>query len=103
VKRYRVQSTAHARAQMQIVSRWWRENRPSNPALFRDELTAATARLSAFPGAGTSYEESDVDGVRRVLLPRTSYHVYYVVNDATRTVTIMAVWHSARGQGPPLR
>lgn len=98
--RYRVQVTARARGEVREISRWWRENRPSNPGLFREEMTSATARLSVLPGAGAPYEWQGMCGVRRLLLPRTSYHVYYVVNEQDRQVTVMAVWHTARGHGP---
>jgi plasmid stabilization system protein ParE len=100
VKPYRIQITARARAQMRDASRWWRENRRMNPGLFRQEMTEATARLAALPGMGTPYDWEGLGGVHRVQLPRTSYHVYYVVHEQDRVVTLMAVWHSARGHGP---
>jgi plasmid stabilization system protein ParE len=35
-------------------------------------------------------------------MPRSRYYLYYEVNLASRLVTILAVWHVARGQGPTL-
>ena len=66
-------------------------------------MVEATARLGTMPGAGAIYEQAEDLGVHRLLLPRTSHHVYYVVDDVKRVVTVLAVWHSARGHGPPLR
>jgi hypothetical protein len=40
--------------------------------------------------------------MRRILMPRTRYHVYYVVAEDERLVLVHAVWHTARGQGPKL-
>jgi hypothetical protein len=37
-----------------------------------------------------------------MLLLRTQYHVYYVVDGPQRVVTVLAVWHTARGSGPVL-
>jgi hypothetical protein len=36
--------------------------------------------------------------VRRILLPRTRYHAYYV-SDA-EAVVIVSIWGTQRGQGP---
>ena len=35
-------------------------------------------------------------------MPRSRSHLYYEVNPASRLVTILAVWHVSRGQGPTL-
>jgi hypothetical protein len=35
-------------------------------------------------------------------MPRSRSHLYYEVNPASRLVTILAVWHVSRGQGPAL-
>jgi plasmid stabilization system protein ParE len=40
--------------------------------------------------------------VRRMLLPRTQYCVYYFIDETARLVTVLAVWHTARGRGPKL-
>jgi hypothetical protein len=35
-------------------------------------------------------------------MPRSRYHLYYEMETASRLVTILAVWHVSRGQGPAL-
>jgi hypothetical protein len=35
-------------------------------------------------------------------MPRTRYHVYYITDDPAARVWILAVWHAARGERPPL-
>ena len=69
--------------------------------LFLDELEAAFSPIGHAPDVGHSYRRSPIVGTRRVLLPRTRYHVYYVPREDV--VLVLAVWHAKRGSGPPLR
>ena len=41
-------------------------------------------------------------GLRRLVLHKTRYYVYYRVFDAAREVEVVAVWHTSKGMGPPL-
>jgi hypothetical protein len=34
--------------------------------------------------------------MRRILLPRSRYHVYYIVVEDSGTVRVHAIWHMAR-------
>ena len=34
--------------------------------------------------------------MRRTLLRRSRYHVYYEVNEATEELRVLAVWHASR-------
>jgi hypothetical protein len=38
--------------------------------------------------------------MRRVLLGRVRYHLYYVVVPEEEAVDVLALWHTARGTGP---
>lgn len=96
-----VRTTPEADAQIRDIDRWWRTNRPSSPGLFADELAASFEMTSDLPQIGRLYRESPVPGTRRVLLPGTRYHVYYV--PCTDDLRVLAVWHTQRGTGPPLR
>ncbi|MBK9259119.1 MAG: type II toxin-antitoxin system RelE/ParE family toxin [Polyangiaceae bacterium] len=100
--RYRVIVTEMAREQVREISRWWKANRPQRPNLFREELAGARHLLLRIPNAGSRYRLSKYPNVRRLLLLRTRHHVYYVVNETQRLVTILAVWHTSREYGPPL-
>lgn len=80
---------------------WWKRNRPAAPGLFRRELTFVLKLLRAAPEIGAPHP-SEVRSVRRVLLPHTQYHLYYVHDVAARTIVILAVWSSRRGAPPPL-
>lgn len=91
-----------ATAQIETIDEWWIANRPAAPALFLEELDAAVKLLEKSPMLGASYAAAPVSGVRRILIGRSRYHVYWEVDEAIRRVTITAVWHAARGVGPPL-
>lgn len=99
----RIRVTAEAEAQAKRAKAWWRANRPAAPALFRQELAGAFQLLRSAPEVGAPYLESDVPGLRRLALPQTRYHVYYVYDGAADLVVILAVWSMLRGSAPPLR
>jgi plasmid stabilization system protein ParE len=102
-RRHQVEFSPEAVTHAQQVERWWRENRPAAPGLLMEELAAAVEKLSIAPSTGAPYPSSlSLPGVRRVLLPRTRYHIYYTVDAAAGLVRIHALWHTARGQGPEL-
>lgn len=100
MKRHRVELSPEALQQAQAIRAWCVENRPAAPDLFVDELGAAIRKLSSLPRIGARYEAPGFREMRRVLLMRTRYHVYYTVDEAARLVRIHAIWHLARGGGP---
>ncbi len=100
---FRVQVTAEARRQLLEVDEWWRTNRPEAQDLVLREFSRVVALLTMTPTAGKVYAAQTSAGFRRVLLRRSGFHVYYLVDDAARVVVIAAVWNGARGHGPPLR
>lgn len=99
---FRVVVSQTAERHIWAIDDWWRKNRPSAPGLFEEELAAATANLAMAPFSGIRYPVEHPRGVRRHLLPRTQHHIYYTVDEASETVFIRAVWHTARGHGPRL-
>jgi plasmid stabilization system protein ParE len=82
-------------------ARWWRANRLVAPALFDEELRAALDQIRTAPQLGIAYQAMRGREHRRVLMPRTRYHVYYRVVAPDR-VRIVAVWSAVRGRGPRL-
>ena len=100
MKTYRVELSPEALEHAQAIRAWWAENREAAPDLFVDELGAAMRKLATTPRSGAPYESSDVRGMRRLLMPRTRYHVYYTIDEGPRLVRVHAVWHTSRGQGP---
>lgn len=95
----RVELSEEARAQVEVIDEWWRRNRRSSPTLFQDELEGTLVRLGQAPGLGTVFT-SGKRVTRRILLPRTLYHLYFVEHDDC--LFVVAVWGAVRGKGPDL-
>lgn len=100
---YKIFITATAQAQMRRAANWWAEQRPAVPSLFVDEFEAALGQLRTVPLMGARYSLVKSYDLRRILLQRSLYHVYYTVQPAEVRVIVRAVWHSARGRKPWLR
>lgn len=96
-----VRTTPEADAQIRQIDNWWRKNRLAAPDLFLDELNESFELIAGAPQIGRLYRPSPVRHVRRLLLKRTRYHLYYVT--MPDEVRVLAVWHAQRGVGPPLR
>jgi plasmid stabilization system protein ParE len=95
----RIELSDEADAQITEIDAWWRENRLAAPDLFTDELERALADLGATPTLGTVYRAGPAT-VRRLLLHRSQYHVYFI--RAPKRVSVLAVWSCYRGRGPRL-
>jgi plasmid stabilization system protein ParE len=94
-------TTPEADAQIRAIDTWWRTNRPAAPDLLAEELANCFVLLEQVPKIGKPYSrQPSVPGLRRVLLRATRYHVYYVPR--ADAVAVLAIWHSQRGQLPPL-
>ena len=98
-----VRTQPEADEQARAIEDWWRVNRPAAPNLFTHELAAAFALLSGAPLAGRRYSARSIPGLRRVMLPSSRYHVYYVYDGEHGEVNVLAIWSAVRGKGPPLR
>ena len=102
MKVFEVEFSDEARGHVTMIDSWWRGNRPSAPTLFSQELAAAVGRLQTIPFVGNVYPASPEPGMRRLLMPRTRYHLHCVVLDQKARVLVHAVWHAKRGHGPLL-
>jgi plasmid stabilization system protein ParE len=100
--RLAIKVTPRAAAEIRRASSWWQANRPAAPAAFAEDLARAFEILAMQPGIGARAVNTGKEHVRRLLLSRTGYHLYYNVNPAERRVELLALWHSRRGQEPPL-
>lgn len=67
-----------------------------------DDVERALELLSIRPQIGSIASNSSPTGLRRILLGRIGYHLYYTHSDEERTVLILAFWHVRRGSGPHL-
>ena len=82
------------------ASDWWTENRPSAQGLFRSELRRAFDLVTKFPAAAPLATNAELPEVRRVLMQRAGYQLYYRAHHDR--VEILAFWHSSRGEDPKL-
>jgi len=95
----KVKLSDEAHQQVREIDSWWRENRQAAPDLFSRELVRALADLEGMPNLGTRYE-SGPEGVRRLLLRRSHYHLY--LREQKGMLFVVAVWSAFRGRGPKL-
>ncbi|WP_394826376.1 type II toxin-antitoxin system RelE/ParE family toxin [Pendulispora albinea] len=82
------------------IDRWWRENRPAAPTMFVDELKGALGVIVSAPTIAPRAVGARREGVRRFVLQRTRYALYYVVVDDV--LSVLAIWHCSRGSEPTL-
>jgi plasmid stabilization system protein ParE len=87
-----------AKADVARIDAWWRANRMAAPDLFAAELERVILALADNPALGLHYEPRP--RVRRMLLRRTRYHLYFV--EEVERVLVVAVWSAYRGRGPSL-
>jgi plasmid stabilization system protein ParE len=101
VPRYKIELSPEAAEQADAIQVWWVENRPKNRALFLRELRAAVRQVRRSPFTGKLYEAAGVRPTRRILLPKTGYHMYYWPDETATIIRVYAVWYGGRGNGPP--
>jgi plasmid stabilization system protein ParE len=91
-----------AEGHIRRISAWWREHRPAAPQLFALEVADALELLAATPTLGVFYAQRRGRTTRRLLLPRTRYHIYFTYDEAADVLEVRAVWQATRGRGPSL-
>jgi plasmid stabilization system protein ParE len=65
-----------------------------------EDLERALELVAAQPGIGARARNAKKGSVRRLLLSRTGYHLYYQVNAEAGRLEILALWHAHRGREP---
>ena len=96
----RVKVSARAASQIHKAAEWWAENRPAAPGAIRTDIGEALALLAQQPGIGNIYNGARTKGVRRLLVGRIRYFIYYRVTP--ETLEVLTVWHMSRGKQPSL-
>jgi hypothetical protein len=98
----RVRATGRAKREIARAALWWSKNRPQAPLLFLEELDAAKRHLCTAPLSGQIYGYRKNRLIRRWLLEKTEYHVYFSVNRNAQVIMLHSVWGARRGRGPKL-
>ena len=88
--------------QVEIKESWWAENRPAAPELFARELRDMLAYILATPNGGIGWPTPGRPALRRILMPRTQNHIFFVVDEKRQTIDVVAIWGAARERSPKL-
>lgn len=103
IVRLSVRFTRRAARHIDEAGRWWHTNRTKALGALREELARALQLITTQPDAGATARNLRLAGVRRILLRRVSYHLYYrLVESPSRSIQVVALWHTSRGDAPEL-
>jgi hypothetical protein len=58
--------------------------------------------LAERPTAGVPYPTAKRPGLRRLLMPKTEYHLYFALEGEETLIVIHSVWGARRERGPKL-
>ena len=70
--------------------------------MFADEFEQVLSHLRTAPESGQRYRQVRGQFIRRWLMKKSLYHVYYCHDRAPDILEIHTVWSAKRGHGPPL-
>jgi toxin ParE1/3/4 len=85
--------TPRANAELLAAVRWWRSHRPEAPRLVDEELEHALRRIAVYPRSGALVRGRDV---RRVVLRRTEYLLFYRVRPRLGRIEVISLSHARR-------
>jgi plasmid stabilization system protein ParE len=78
------------------------ENRQYAPDLFARELRDTLEMLRTTPGAGVGFPIRRRPTLRRILMPRTQHHIYFRVDEKTKTIHILGLGGTPKAHPPKL-
>lgn len=76
--------------------RWWQTHRPAAPHVLVDEIDNTLELIARAPLAGRQIELRGHPNVRRLLLRRSNYHLYYRIDAEDGDVQLLAFRHARR-------
>jgi plasmid stabilization system protein ParE len=88
--------TRRAAREIRTASEWWDENRRAAPEAFREAIEKAFELICTQPTIGAVATNVKLPGVRRILLSRVRYYLYYRVKSNPHAVQVVALWHTSR-------
>jgi plasmid stabilization system protein ParE len=89
-------TTRRAAREIRKASKWWDENRPAAPDAFRDAIEKAFELIRTQPDIGAVATNVKLPGVRRILLSKVQYYLYYRVKGRPHAIEVVAIWHTSR-------
>lgn len=90
-----------ARKQYLAERAWWVDN-ADHKKLFAREYRDAILHLLVSPESGTIYTRRRGRVIRRWLMPKTQYHIYYRFDAEAQVIVIYTLWGATRGRSPEL-
>jgi plasmid stabilization system protein ParE len=96
-----VRIVSSAALAIEETAEWWVANRPKAPDAFVSDLESALKLIASHPYIGARAKNAQLEDVRRVLLARIHYHIYYRVTSEP-SIEVLALWHTSRGADPGL-
>jgi plasmid stabilization system protein ParE len=82
-----------ARRQIDRAADWWDQNRDKSPEAFDEDLSSAISGIAENAALGTIVRRGSLT-IRRILLTRIRYYLYYRVR--ADTIEVIFIWHSSR-------
>jgi plasmid stabilization system protein ParE len=98
----RVLLTPEAATLLESRKSWWRANRPATAELFEQEFLDAVTLIADRPELFPVALKTRGRTVHRVLMEKTSCHLYYEIDQAAGVVRIVSAWGAVRGKPPRL-
>ena len=85
--------TPRAARDLADIGDYLSERSPGAALRVREAILQSMQNLSLFPELGRKQEE---EGVRKIVTRRYSYRVYYMTDEATGEIIVVAIRHPAR-------
>lgn len=99
---YALRVAPEAAGQIREAADWWLDHRPKAPGAFEEDLEEGFVLISTLPRIGQPVDHARIAELRRLLLGRVGYYLYYSVDDEAEAVEVLALWH-VRRKPPVLR
>ena len=93
---YRIVWTKVALADLRDMARYIAEDDREVAKRFGERIISRVESLVAFPRMGRIVPEYRDDFVREVII--TPYRIIYELDDPGETLSVLRVWHGARGE-----
>jgi len=94
--------TPEAASHLEARKSWWRANRPATADLFDREFLEAVALIAERPALFPVTVTVEGREIRRILMEKTSCHLYYEIDETAGAVKIVSAWGAAQGKFPRL-
>jgi plasmid stabilization system protein ParE len=89
-----IELTHLAERQLFAARAWWRRNRDKAPSAFEEDMESALLYLSENLSVSTAYSHARRPHVRRYLVERIRYYIYFRV--VGNSIQVLRIWHSSR-------